>query len=254
MLCPKCAQTIEDGQAKCPNCGAEIIASEGGLRPPASGPSQNVSPTWDDNGPLFKRLWNTWIATIFRPMTFFSRTPVNAGLGKPLLYAIITGFVGAVGVAFWQVVFTALQIPFFGIQQDKTDEMLPFVITPLLGVVYVVVSPLFITIGVFIWSGILHLCLMIVGGNKKGFEATFRPVTYAQSPMVFNLIPFCGGHIAGLWAMVLTIIGLKETHQIPVWKAIVAYLIPIVLCCVCVVIAIMIIGFGVFAALGQGMQ
>jgi len=271
MLCPKCnrAISLDYGQNKCPHCG-ELVGTDTtikkpgeGLRPPSSesaNPLVTITedpdrpPTWDDEGPFFVRLWNTLVATMFHPLTFFSRTPTDAGIGKPLLYAILVGFIGTVGVALWQIVFTALQIPFFGIPQGKTDMVLPFFFTPLILVGYVVISPLLITIGVFIGSGILHLCLMIVGGNKKGFEATFRSVTYANSPMVFNLIPFCGGYIAGIWAMVLAIIGLKQTHQIPVWKAIVAYLIPMVLCCGCIIIIILVIGFGVFAALGQGMH
>ncbi|MFH1230655.1 MAG: YIP1 family protein [Planctomycetota bacterium] len=86
----------------------------------------------------------------------------------------------------------------------------------------------------FIYSGILHLCLMILGGNKKGFEATFRSIAYSVSPWVFAIVPFCGGVVGYFWAIVTVIIGLKQTHQIPTWKAIVAYFLPMIFCCVCV--------------------
>lgn len=135
---------------------------------------------------------------------------------------------------------------------DKTGETFPFVITPLIMAGYVLISPPLIAIGVFLGSGIWHLCLMVVGGNKKGFEATFRSVAYANGPMILNLIPFCGGYIGSIWSIIVAIIGFKQTHQIPTWKAVLAYFIPILLCCGCAIIIIMVAGFGVFHALGQG--
>lgn len=274
MLCPKCnrAISLDYGQDKCPHCN-ELVGTDTtikkpgeGLRPPSSesaNPLVTITedpdrpPTWDDEGPFFTRLWNTWKASMFYPNTFFSKTPTDKGIGKPLLYAIIVGSVGVIIGTLWSLLFMALKIPFFGVPMggempEQFAQMQKIQMYMMLGMA--VLSPLFITIGVFVGSGILHLCLMIVGGNKKGFEATFRSVTFAYSPMVFNLIPFCGGYIAGIWAIVLVIIGFKQTHQIPVWKAIVAYLIPTVLCCGCIIIVILVIGFGVFAALSQGMH
>ena len=95
--------------------------------------------------------------------------------------------------------------------------------------------------------------VLIVGGNKKGFEATFRSLTYAYSPNVFSFIPFCGGYIALVWQIVIIIIGFKETHQIPTWKAIVACLLPLILCCVCGLVLVIIAGAAIFSAIQSTM-
>ena len=275
MLCPKCARAVslEYGQTKCPHCGAEIspdvIAKiEGGLRPPSSEPSQSErpqplsssdrpsTPLWDNDGPFFTRLFNTWKETMFHPGRFFKSIPTDAGLGRPLLYAIIMGFIGMAGAAFWQIIFSVLQLSFLsllGLPQNRQNVMLSSFFTPLILLCGLILSPLFITIGAFVSSGIFHLFLMIVGGNKKGFEATFRSLTYAYSPNVFSFIPFCGGYIALVWQIVIIIIGFKETHQIPTWKAIVACLLPLILCCVCGLVLVIIAGAAIFSAIQSTM-
>ena len=54
-------------------------------------------------------------------------------------------------------------------------------------------------IGLFIGAAIVHLCLMIVGGANKTFEATFRVLAFSQgSTGPLQMIPVCGGLIAGV--------------------------------------------------------
>ncbi|MFH0888192.1 MAG: YIP1 family protein [Planctomycetota bacterium] len=254
MFCAKCnhAISLEYGQTKCPHCGAEIghdISTKmdnTGLKPPSSEPyfrdtsipQSPLNQLWDNNCPFFTRLFNTWKKSTFYPVTFFKSIPTDAGLSRPLLYAIITMFIGVTSGIFWNLLFTALQIPFFGMDK-KSLEAIPFLqeFMTYIMIGYVILSPIFTAIWMFIFSGILHLCLMILGSNKKGFEATFRSVAYGISPNIFAIVPFCGGMVGGIWGIVTTIIGLKQTHQIPTWKAIVAYFLPMIFCCICVSVA-----------------
>ncbi len=89
------------------------------------------------------------------------------------------------------------------------------------GIGYILLSSVLVIVGVFIASGILHLCLMILGGAKKSFETTFRGVFFSTgSTYVLFMIPFCGGMIAGVWNIVLEIIGLAaHTRLIPVRRS-----------------------------------
>jgi hypothetical protein len=93
----------------------------------------------------------------------------------------------------------------------------------------IVIIPIYVALGMFIWSGILHLCLLIVGGAKSGYEATFRAVSYSQAAQAWSLIPFIGGWIAGIWQLIVQVIGLREIHETSYLKVIVAFLIPLVL-------------------------
>ena len=63
--------------------------------------------------------------------------------------------------------------------------------------------------------------------------------------------PLCGGVIGGIWALVIVIIGLAAAHEIPTGKAAAAVLIPIVVCCVLVLVfyaAIVALVFGAVMA------
>ena len=219
----------------------------------------NPKPLWDDEGPFFPRLWNTWVNVMFHPAKFFCEMPVNKGIGRPLLYAVIVGSFGAICALLWQFIFSLINISFMQsnletfLQQADIQNNFDFaafksLFTAVSLVVWMLLAPVFVVIGQFIWAGVMHVSIMILGDNKKGFEATFRAIAYANtSPGVFAIIPFCGGFIAFIWSMILVIIGLKEAHQIPFWKVILAYFLPLLLCCLCGIILIVIFGAAMLA-------
>jgi hypothetical protein len=89
-----------------------------------------------------------------------------------------------------------------------------------------VLGVIFIPISLAIWSGILHLCLLLVGGAREGYQATFRVVSYSSVTSVFNAIPIVGS-LASLWGLVLTVIGLREIHKTTTGKALGALAIPV---------------------------
>jgi len=115
-------------------------------------------------------------------------------------------------------------------------------------------SPFLIIIGLFIASGILHVCLMMVKGARNGFEATFRTVAYGYSANIFLVIPFCGGLLAFVWAIVLYIIGLKEAHETTGGKAAFAVFLPGIVCCGLIVISVVLLMGAVAASFGALMQ
>ncbi|MFH1230654.1 MAG: hypothetical protein V1709_04070, partial [Planctomycetota bacterium] len=121
--------------------------SQSGSPQPLSPSDKPSTPLWDNEGPFFTRLFNTWKEAMFHPGRFFKYIPTDDGLGKPLIYAIIIGFIGMAGGIFWNLVFTALEIPFFGIDK-KSLEAIPFlheyIIYIMIG--YVIFSPIFTVI------------------------------------------------------------------------------------------------------------
>jgi hypothetical protein len=165
---------------------------------------------------------------------------VTGGLSDPLLYALIVGMAGVMTSYFWQILF---QETFQGFMTpDMKGAGLDFFRN--IGMAAVaIVSPFLIIFGLFLWSGFLHLLLMLVRGAKNGFEATFRVVSYANGANLFLAIPFCGGMIALIWTMVISIIGLKEAHGTSGGKASFAVLFPLILCCgLAMLVVLMIIG------------
>jgi hypothetical protein len=69
---------------------------------------------------------------------------------------------------------------------------------------------------------------MIVGGNKKGFQMTFRVVCYAFSGYLFGIIPFIGSSVGGIYTLILTIFGVKGGHGISTGRAVLAVLLPVI--------------------------
>jgi hypothetical protein len=204
-----------------------------------------IKPLWDDRGPFFTRMYNTWMEITFHPIRFFANMPTNAGIGKPYLYFLITGFLGALAGALWVMMMLAvMMIPILIIA--KPAETLPVYVIFIIFAVFILLQPIISTIMTFIMAGIYHLSLMIFKGNKKGFEATFRSLAYsAGSASIFSIVPFFGVYAVGIWAIILTIIGFKESHQIPTVKAILAYLVPFILC-TCIMTVAMVIPMIIF--------
>jgi len=95
--------------------------------------------------------------------------------------------------------------------------------------IYAFFLPIMIVVGLFIGSGIFHICLMIVGAGKRGFEATFRVLSYASSSQAFALVPFVGGFIIVIYNLVLWTIGFRESHQTTTGRAFIAVLLPVII-------------------------
>jgi len=183
---------------------------------------------WDER--QTKGLFNAFIETLqmvlSTPVAAFTAMKREGGLGEPLLYAIIGGTLGGVFAITYN--FALRSFAPFG---DRHGA-LAHVFGGLGWIFLLLLTPLFVVIGMFVASAILHVCLMIVGGAKQSFETTFRVVCFAEgsaSPLL--IIPFCGGLITGIWKVVLYCIGLARAHETDTGRAVIAVLLPVIVCC-----------------------
>lgn len=216
MICLSCGQDLPEGPrlSFCPFCGEKII------------PQVSRSCPWEEREILgfFTSLISTLKESLTKPAEFYRKMPVSGGIGDPLIYAMIWGTMGIMFGVIWQILFGGLteMVP-------KAGRMIQgFEIACLFAIA--VLSPIVVMVGIFIGSGILQLCLMIVGGNKKGFEATFRVLSYSYSALILTVIPFCGSFLGTIWMVILEVIGLKEAHEISGVKAALAVFLPIIFC------------------------
>jgi hypothetical protein len=88
--------------------------------------------------------------------------------------------------------------------------------------------PLLVLVGLYIISAIVHLCLVVVGGNRRGFEGTFRVIAYAGATDIFSIIPFIGSLIAFIYTLIIAVIGLREGHGIGTGRAVLAVFLPFI--------------------------
>jgi hypothetical protein len=107
-----------------------------------------------------------------------------------------------------------------------------------------VLGPFIVAASVFIAAGLNHLALMLLGGARRDFEATFRVGAYSKAAAVLSLVPLCGPFVAIVWGAVATIIGLQVVHDTTLGKAIGAVLLPVAVACCCCAGA-----FGILGAL-----
>jgi hypothetical protein len=189
------------------------------------------------------------------PGAFFRAMPVAGGLGSPLLYAVLIGWVGLAAAAFYQAIFRSVVGSSWGAFGDRPEvaAMLGWVEGWAGFVAQVVFGGVFVVIGVFVAAGIVHLMLLLLGGARRDFEATFRVVSFAQATSILFLVPFCGQLIGGIWSLVLYVLGLAEAHQIGHGKAAAAVLLPLVLVCCCCAAAAFVFA-GAIAGLVSHMQ
>src|SRR5438874_3097102 len=213
----------------------ELVTAAPAAPPPQAAPlavSESVATRtglpWDhrhERG-FFNAFVETLILVLTRPSEAFTIMRREGGLGEPLIYALIGGCLGGIVSVLFSL---GLQsVGFFANRHDAFAAM-----TGMGGsAAFIVLVPLFIVMGLFIGSAIVHLCLMIVGGANHSFETTFRVIAFSQgSTGPLQMIPVCGGLIAGVWALVCNCIGLARAHETDTGRAVVAVFLPLIVCC-----------------------
>lgn len=216
---------------------------EPAVAPRQEGPSRETMPPktdepapesycfWEDmqNLGFFKAFFGTLGDVLFHPSSFFSRMPVDRGLIHPLIFALVMGVLGGMFGLLYQFVMMDL----LGRAVD-VEAIGDFHVSMMIG--SAIGLPIITIIVVFVLSAILHVCLMIVRGSRKGFEATFRVIAYAMSTQIFGIIPILGGLIGFIWALVIGIVGAREAHRISTGRATLAVFLPILVIIALVVV------------------
>ena len=152
---------------------------------------------------------------LFSPAQFYHRMPTRGEFRSPLIFGLILGVLGGVLGLAWQQVFM--------LRLGRFQEIAP---THLVGIT--IALPLIVLVSLYICSAIVHLCLTVVGGNRRGFEATFRVIAYSAATEIFSLIPFIGSLIAFIYKLAIAIIGLRESHGIGTGRAVLAVFLPFI--------------------------
>ena len=68
---------------------------------------------WEDPGrSFFDGLFETVKLLAFEPGEAFRRMPVGGGVGRPLFYAIVLGWVSIAVAVFWNVLLQGMWLPF----------------------------------------------------------------------------------------------------------------------------------------------
>lgn len=160
---------------------------------------------------------------LLAPGQFFHQMPSQVGLAQPLIFAIVLGLLATFFHWMYSLMGSSLQV-------FVSDDLSEVMKAPIYSFFNFMFSPITVTIGLFFQAGLTHLMLIILGGNRLGFEATFRVAAYSEATAVLLMIPGCGAFIALIWSLVVMVVGLYSIHEIEPWKAVVAMLLPTIIC------------------------
>lgn len=184
---------------------------------------------WDEREQ--KGWFNAFIETLqmvlTRPDFAFRSMRVEGGLAGPIIYALIGGCAGGIVSFLFSLGFQSI-----GLSMGHRNALAVLTGMGIGSAAFIILLPVLILMGLFIGGAIVHLCLMIVGGANKTFEATLRVLAFTQgSTGPLQMVPICGGIIAGVWALVLNCIGLARAHETDTGRAVLAIFLPLIVCC-----------------------
>ncbi|MBW1972723.1 MAG: hypothetical protein DRG20_05950 [Deltaproteobacteria bacterium] len=193
--------------------------------------SEQEGTPWDerDSVGFLQGIIETIKEVLFSPSELFSKVILDGSIKDALIFALIVGSAGWIIGFMWQAIFQNFSALIFMKRFGPIGHGMAY--STGIGIIYMFIAPIFVLIGLFIGSAILHVCLMIVGGNRSGFEGTFKVVAYSTATQILAIVPICGGIVAGIWAIVAEIIGLSRVHDISTGKAALAVFLPIIVCC-----------------------
>jgi len=185
---------------------------------------------------------------LLEPARTFAAMPPAGGLGAPLFFFVLTGTLGGLAGIAYQSVLHAINPGTGTPEQQALATMMSS--TMVIGGA-IMFLPLMLAAAAFISASLLHLALILVGGAKKPFEATFRVFCYAGgATAVLQFLPVCGAIVASIWNLVLVVIGLSQVQGISRGRACIAVLLPSLVCCGLLILAALLLAAAVGGAMG----
>jgi hypothetical protein len=198
-------------------------------------------------------LFETIRLVLLEPSAAFGAMRQTGGFGAPLFFFVLLGTAGALAGIFYQKVFSSLDQT----APPEQQAMAAMISSTLAIGISIMTLPFVLAAWAFINAGMVHLALILVGGAKRPFEATFRVGCYAAgSTALLQLLPVCGTAVGWVWTLVLEIIGVSKVHGIGMGRAGLAVLLPLVVCCglVSAVVLAAIVAVGGVAEFLQAIQ
>lgn len=125
---------------------------------------------------------------------------------------------------------------------------MPFLISYVLFLPYLIFFMMLF--GVFFSSLCYHVFVILFGG-QKGLAQTVKTAMYAATPLfIIGWIPFVS-IIGMVWSWILFIIGIRENQEMTTGRAVLVFIVPVILSLILVLGLFAVIGsfFGAFASM-----
>ena len=192
--------------------------------------SGNIEPAWERETGFSLGAGIQTVKQVFSaPTATFQNLPQTGGIGRPLFFYTLAGWISGGAAIFYQLVAASINPQLFLGEAAKGLTQGTIVAA---GIAVVLFLPLFLIAGAFIWAAMVHLFLMITGASRHGFEATFRALAYSSgATSMLQLVPLCGGYLYPVAHIVYGVIALKEVHRTDLWRVVLSMVLMMLLCC-----------------------
>jgi len=237
-VCPRCHEKFPISYRKksgdSPWEKPPEMLESGISKPPMDSDEETDGSPWEKRNDLgfLNGIFLTFKTVLFKPRLLFKARSYPEGIKEPFVFGLLTGGLGDMLAFFWPVLLFSLGLVPFGDSVFGQLNGIWLFLTLMVGI------PVAVVLNMFFYSGILHLMLLIVRGGKEGYKSTFRVVAYSQAALAWNIIPFMGAWIATVWKLVIQVIGLHEIHHISYARVIAAFLLPVFIIFVLIIIAL----------------
>jgi hypothetical protein len=224
----------------------------GGFAPPPAGYPPGYNPqsaagpvAWEDASKgIIGGGWETFKDACFTPKAFFAGVAQNDNPWPAITFGMSTGaFAGFLYGLFVSVIYLAIggmvaaMASSLGGHGSAGGPATMLAIMGAMGLFAVVAYPIMFALAALItpWisGGVYHLMLMMLRGATKPYTNTVRVCGYANASTIWMMIPGIGSLVSIGFHLVLTVVGLDETHKCGTGKAAAAVLLPMFLVCGC---------------------
>lgn len=248
--CPSCRNTFSaerSGTQDCPVCGKPLVVPEAAAPAPMAELPGGAGTPWERRAQL--GFWKAWGQTLqqalFEPSRLFSSARLDRGAAQ-LGFAVLTISVfSAIGQVFDRLLRARMQgysdqvAALLNVSPEMFKKAAALADSPGWFAALLLALPLFVLLFVYANAAVTHFFALILGQAKRGFAATFAACAYASAPLVLLAVPGCGSTIGVIWLVVLTGIGLKQTHRISSGRAAGVTLAPyLLICCLALVASV----------------
>ncbi|MEF3697450.1 YIP1 family protein [Desulfolutivibrio sp.] len=161
---------------------------------------------------FFPGLVLTLKSILFQPVEFFESMPPGRGKGKAMVFNLLLSEFLLLVDFLWALLGVRAKLADTG----QTDALAAMAGVPGIGfLILLIMVPVFMAAGIYLDAGLTHLLLMLLRGNSKKFDETFRVMCYSAAPTVLSAVPVAGQLLSPvilIWYMTLQAIGLKKVH------------------------------------------
>jgi hypothetical protein len=238
--CDSCGRFFEpadvvqiSGRNICAGCKPAVLQGlqQGTLLAAFDDPAR-VGPAWEQQESLgtYVAARDTIKAALMEPSHTFATMKVDGGIMKPFWFHTIFGGLGNFLFIFYVIVAVFIFGAFYGNKIDFPTGGGMFILITVIVAIWCFMSA---AINGFLQAGIIHVCLMMCGGARRPYEATFRAICYGSgSAMMLMAIPIVGFLLFIPWSIVVSCISVARAHETDLWRAVLAMFMPGIVCCV----------------------